>query len=228
MLPHREPARGAAVRAVETHIGERLRQVRLRRGMTQGDLAAAIDAAGGVPGQPEVVDGEVVEREPTRLARSTIAKIESQVRGVSLNELVTLAAVLNVSPANLMLPVDDDRAPVRLVGDRSEPTWLVRSWLYGTGPLPGADDREYLEVAPHAEFRRGIAWRHPAVMAIRELETYVRAAVAGSENRLERGPLAEALGRATAQLTQEVERLQEWALEAPEQQVGERHIDGAP
>jgi transcriptional regulator with XRE-family HTH domain len=201
--------------SLETHVGQRIKAVRSRRGMKQGDLAAALRAAGGVPGSPEVVDKQMREREPAALSRTTIAKIESGARGVSLNELVALAAVLNVSPTNLMLP-DDEAAAVRIVGDRTAQAWLVRSWIHGVGPLDPEDDREYFEAAPTYEYRRGVTWRSPAGQALRDLERTVLAALAGTDGAVTQGVLAASMTAALERVTQTVDELRRQLEEDPD------------
>ena len=219
--------------AAETHVGVQLRRIRGRRGLTQGGLAQAVRDAGGVPGQPEVVDGKVRERPATQLGRGTIAKIESQVRGVSVNELLALARALNVSPTNLLLPESPTASVVIQPGSPGAgrtppveaPAWLVRSWIHGLGPLdPDRDDvRAYLEPAPDQEYRRGIAWRHPAMIALQALRSGLEAAAAGSTERLERGPLARGLTQDLDTLTREVERVVAWLEEDPSGRLDDGH-----
>lgn len=111
---------------------ERLKEVRKRRGWTQEELAAAM----GKIGHP--------------INRTTIAKIERGHRPMEVSELVAFAAVLDVQPASLYLPLD------------AETVWLTESlpvdadeaveWARGTAPLNPENARSYYAESPSATF----------------------------------------------------------------------------
>jgi hypothetical protein len=72
------------------------------------------------------------------MAASTITKIETQGRKVSVDELVAFAAALNVSPVVLMLPDTDPGTPVPVAEHLYAPSWRQAwRWMYGEAPLPG-------------------------------------------------------------------------------------------
>ena len=71
--------------------GERIRQARLKQGMEQVEISAALEARFGLP-----------------LTQSDISEIERGARGVKDYELDALAKVLDVSPLWLLQGEDQD------------------------------------------------------------------------------------------------------------------------
>lgn len=101
-------------------LGEQLARARTRRGWTQKQLAEVVAAHGG------------------SINRAAIAKIESGVRGVSLDEWLVLAAAVNVPPPVLLLPLGgEERVHIT---DRAEiHPHLALDWLTGEEPLASTD-----------------------------------------------------------------------------------------
>jgi transcriptional regulator with XRE-family HTH domain len=128
--------------------------------------------------------------------RSVVANLESRqdrTRRVTIEELFAFALALNVSPLRLLLPVDEDEL-VAVTPETSEYPTFVKAWLRGDYPLPrGADHEEFHRLDDAREQRARIIGRRPEVLAVRELETHLRAALAGSDEVLQPGPLAQAL-----------------------------------
>jgi transcriptional regulator with XRE-family HTH domain len=89
----------AEQRTAASWLGERVRLLRQRRGWTQQQLADAARTLGPLRGAGH-------ER---YLDRSTIGKIETGLRDVSLVEVLVLAAALRVSPAALYLPSEREQ-----------------------------------------------------------------------------------------------------------------------
>ncbi|GGT48998.1 hypothetical protein GCM10010256_01490 [Streptomyces coeruleorubidus] len=90
---------------------------RLRRQTTE-ELAETVSAL-GVP-----------------MSASTITKIERQKRRVTVDELVALAAALDVSPVTLMLPAADSGQGVRLAPRLLAHAWsLTWMWMHGDTQL---------------------------------------------------------------------------------------------
>lgn len=90
---------------------------RLRRRTTE-ELAKTVSAL-GVP-----------------MSASTITKIETQKRRVTVDELVALAAALDVSPVTLMLPGADSGQAVRLAPRLLAHSWgLTWKWMHGEAQL---------------------------------------------------------------------------------------------
>jgi transcriptional regulator with XRE-family HTH domain len=127
-------------------VAARVRQVRKRRELTVPELAERC-AAIGAP----------------QLTAQAIYKIEGQresatrsPRQVTVDELLALAAALNVAPVHLLVPVDDVAAPYDVTATVNQQAWAVREWIRGTRPLFDDDDpREF-----YTEIERGRYW-HP-------------------------------------------------------------------
>jgi transcriptional regulator with XRE-family HTH domain len=110
----------AAPRVSET-VGQQIARARARRGWTQRKLGDELEA-----------------REPdTALNRAAVAKIESGVRGVTVDEVVLIAATLDVPPLLLFLPLESgDR--VRLASTVEVPAWRAYEWFVAHEPLEDA------------------------------------------------------------------------------------------
>jgi transcriptional regulator with XRE-family HTH domain len=87
------------------------------------------------------------ELEWMRVQQSTIAKIERGERSLSLDEMFTIAHALNVPPAFLVLPPDDDEL-VEIAHGAVYPAGEVRSWLAGEWYLEGHDPERFLKSLP--------------------------------------------------------------------------------
>jgi transcriptional regulator with XRE-family HTH domain len=90
---------------------DRLRDLRTDRGLSQQQLAEKVAQLGG------------------HVPRVTITRLESGPREVTLDELLSLAAALSVSPLMLLLPVDET-SQMRL-GSQTLTTREVASWYLG-------------------------------------------------------------------------------------------------
>ena len=107
-------------------VGQRLREMRKRRPMSQADLAEAVNLVRG-PG--------------SGWHQTTVAKVERGDRRVDIEEVFALAAALEVSPMWLLLPGESDRK-VR-VGKHSYDAASYVTWLYGKEALSGMDAFEF-------------------------------------------------------------------------------------
>lgn len=96
-----------------------LREIRERRGWSQQRLADELRSF-GLP-----------------LDRSAVAKIESKTRNVSLDEAITLALALGVSPLALLLPRHDER--VRVAPRCDVGNFEATHWFRGFIPLAEQD-----------------------------------------------------------------------------------------
>ena len=67
--------------------------------------------------------------------RATLARTESEARGLSLDDALLYAAALDASPVGLLFPKDDD-APVALGPQFRVRSEYARRWLMGLAPLP--------------------------------------------------------------------------------------------
>lgn len=107
---------GPAGRAVATNV----RAVRRSRGWSQLQLA------------------EEMTRIGRPLQASTVAKIEAEDRRVDVDDLIALAAALNVAPARLFIDKEATYdVSVELTPGHHAPQWSVWQWLTGYRPLQG-------------------------------------------------------------------------------------------
>jgi transcriptional regulator with XRE-family HTH domain len=99
--------------------------------------------------------------------RSTIAKIESGKRGISLDEAFAFAAALGVSPAALALPRGSD-TDVRVAPKRTVRGYQAHRWLQGRAPLLDDNERFYNDARPDFEASafEYSPWAHDLVKAV--------------------------------------------------------------
>lgn len=146
-------------RRVSEAVGAQVAQARTRCGWTQQAFADAIR-----------------ETDPTStLTRAAVAKIESGVRHVSLDELLLLALTLDVPLPVLLLPLHDG-GDVAVTGATSVEGWTAYEWMRGGQPL--RDAGQYV--------------RHTAILHAYE---HVQAAQTAAKTAAYRVESAEALGR---------------------------------
>ena len=92
---------------------------RLQRGWSQTELARRLSAAG------------------CRLDQSAVSRLEAGERGLSVDELITAAGELNVSPLRLLEGAPLPTQPAVTVTDTvTVPGSRYRTWLRGSTPLP--------------------------------------------------------------------------------------------
>jgi len=99
----------------------RLREVRRLKGWTQQQLADALAAAG------------------VKLDASGITRMERGTRGVTLDDVIAIAAALGVSPLHMFVPLDNDEA-LNVAPGLTADTVNVRAWIRGQRPLRDTDD----------------------------------------------------------------------------------------
>lgn len=83
--------------------------------------------------------------------RAVLSKIETGNRTVTLDDVVLLAAVLDVSPLHLFVPLDDD-AEVEVTPTLTVSADQARRWIRGQEPLPGMDERTFRTEVPLGEW----------------------------------------------------------------------------
>lgn len=123
--------------SISEAVGQQVAQARLRRGWTQqrlGDQLRAVDPN-------------------TKLNRAAVAKIESGVRGVTLDEVVLLAAALHVPPVALLLPLGTDDA-VRVTSEMDLGVLSALGWFVGDKPLWDDEDGWLEGVRPLELYRK--------------------------------------------------------------------------
>lgn len=78
----------------------------------------------------------LLKRADRPITPSAIAKIERAQRRVDVGDLMALAAVLNVTPSALLLPLDDDpNHTVAVTGAGDVPADVAWDWMDGERPL---------------------------------------------------------------------------------------------
>jgi transcriptional regulator with XRE-family HTH domain len=153
-------------------IREQLVAIRKRRGWTQAQLAQRLKEL-GYP----------------HLGRAGLSKIELGARSVTVDDLLALAAALDVAPVHLFVPYERDRR-VDITSDVGVSAATTRRWVHGWEPLPGSDEKQYFsEMAPDEWWVQ----RNGHVRAIASLfEQYARPDVP-EENREDAEELANRL-----------------------------------
>ena len=127
---HPEPKRPHRV------IAERVREIRNARGLTGARLAEEMTEAG------------------IKWDRSVVANLENGRRStISVEELLTLAYVLNVAPVHLIVPLDPD-GWYSVTPDAATTNEHARAWIRGTAALPGTDERKYFSEVHEEEWKR--------------------------------------------------------------------------
>jgi transcriptional regulator with XRE-family HTH domain len=127
------PPPTSAPKPIRTVIAQQVAAIRKRRRWTQGELADQLSDLGW-----------------GNLSRAAIAKIETEKRGVSAEELVALAAALNVSPVNLCVP-DNPGEPVEISPTIRVPAQRASAWFLRDEPIVASKEKEdqfYSEIAP--------------------------------------------------------------------------------
>jgi transcriptional regulator with XRE-family HTH domain len=104
------------------------RETRERLMLTQRDLAERLTALG------------------MRADQTTVAKIESGSRRVTIEDALLIAAALDVAPLHLLIPREDDAALT--IGRLSGSADSMRRWAVGDEPLSDSDGAVYFAEAP--------------------------------------------------------------------------------
>lgn len=119
-------------------FARRVREARKGRGWTQAELAERVRERTGYP-----------------ISRVTITKIErgeGRAENTPLQEILVLAAALDVAPVHLLAPLENEAA-VKLGDKLTVPATYARAWVRGLIPLPGGDLRWFMLQMPDAELR---------------------------------------------------------------------------
>lgn len=124
-------------KTVSELIAARIRALRQDRGMSVEQLADRCRDA-GMPG----------------LTAQTIYKLEKPPPGrpprpVAVDELLVLAAVLDIAPVHLVVGLDDEQVPVTPSCPVS--AYSARQWIRGVAPIPGGDRNRYEANVPDEE-----------------------------------------------------------------------------
>jgi len=131
---------GADMKTPDQTTRERIRELRKRHGWSQQDLADELNRIGA------------------QTDRAAVAKVELGKRGLSLDEMLRFALVLDVAPVHLIVPVDDEER--LMLGSNfidCTPAEL-RAWIRGQRPFhPVQNARTYFSEVPEREFNERVA-----------------------------------------------------------------------
>jgi hypothetical protein len=127
-------------------VAARVRQVRTKRRMRVADLAARCAELGA----PQLTAQALYKLEGQRESATR------RPRPVTVDELLALAAALNVAPVHLLVPPDGSGEPYQVTATVAESRFQVRSWIRGLFllarlPKVGAQ-REFWAEVPDDEF----------------------------------------------------------------------------
>ncbi len=112
---------------------ERIRELRLQRGMTQQGLADRLNHLGA------------------HTDRTAVAKVENGTRELSLVEAFQYAQALHVAPVHLFVPTDSDE-PIQIGPDLLASPYEVRAWIRAEPAARPAGSAPLLDSGPETEF----------------------------------------------------------------------------
>jgi len=115
-------------------VGDWVRALRQRRGWTAKELAEHCAEAGA----PLLTGPSILNIETGRRGADGRRR-----RDVSVDELLTLAYVLGVSPVSLLFPENGAVLVTRTT--RVDDLEALRRWVRGSDPLPGIDTKSYYD-----------------------------------------------------------------------------------
>lgn len=126
-------------------VGRRVAHYRRERGLSAEALSAELRTSLGID-----------------MKRTVIGGLETGTRrNVRVDEIYALAYVLDVPPAELMLPLDEDE--VEIVPGVTTHPWFACRWLDGLGGLPGEATDPGWHLAPRGAM--SLYRRHDDVVA---------------------------------------------------------------
>lgn len=121
-------------------LARQMKEVRTRRGWTQQDLADRLQDLG------------------LNVDQSTIARIEKgQIKRVTLDDALAIAAALGVQPVQLMVPMKADNRVALAPNLIVEPS-LARRWIRGQRTLRPEDERTYFSEVSDLEWTANQRW----------------------------------------------------------------------
>lgn len=140
-------------------VRRRVKELRTTHGWSARELAERCAAAGA-----------------PHLDRDVLANIEAgRRRGITVDELLVLAFVLNAPPIHLLVPpTSGDYAITPTV---TVDTSFARAWVRGEIEAPGQDARRFITAMPDDEFEQ----RRTVVMSASQAAQFVTAGAEGTE-----------------------------------------------
>jgi transcriptional regulator with XRE-family HTH domain len=115
------PKTRRTVQTLDSVIAQQIKALRHKRGTSQQELAKRI-----------------------RETQSTVARIESGRRAITVEELLRIAAALDVAPVEL-LAGSFEPADVPVLGQLRLSPREARRWIRGDSPIPNSDEQAYFE-----------------------------------------------------------------------------------
>jgi transcriptional regulator with XRE-family HTH domain len=157
-------------------VAEHVRAVRRRRGLTAAQLAQRC-AELGVPELTEQALYNIETGRPDKEGRRR--------RDVSVDELLVLAAALDIAPEYLVVPFDDEM-PYQVTPTVTAPAEYVRKWVQGDHGLPGVTDWYlYAVEVPKSEWAKMMdGYKAMQRLALRDPEFATEEEIGGFIERL--------------------------------------------
>jgi transcriptional regulator with XRE-family HTH domain len=170
------------VHPIRAVIAENLRRIRKMRGLTVRQLSHRLGQLG-----VEMLPTTVSECEQVRPDNSRTA------RKISVDDLLSLAVALNVSPIDLLTPIEGS---VSIAPDVEPlPGFALEDWLRGDEPWPpNADRAAFIAPASDRRQRRDQAADRPEMRAVLLLAAMLREAIIGDSHAQASDPAAFAQG----------------------------------
>lgn len=186
-------------------VGERIAWARHRQNWTQQRLA------------DEIANHELAEDGKGSLNRAAVAKVESGVRKLSLDELFLVAAALNVSPLLLLVPVGTHDLMEVTPRSRVHPH-IVLDWAMGEAPLAATNRLGIGTDTWRANAAPLTLWKHLRLVQsdVRQAEGQVRGAEYTGDEERQREARKQHVDSLT-DLHEHLLRMQEAGLRIPEQ-----------
>jgi transcriptional regulator with XRE-family HTH domain len=153
-------------------VAGNIARLRKRSGLTARDLAAKLDAAG------------------RSVSQASITRMEQGKKTVTADDLAALAVVFGVSPAALLLPLEDHSGThVDVTGAGRVPADRAWAWASSEQPLTGPDTQTAAMEYALASLppRRREARQHPAGQAVEAVRADVTRLIAASSVWVEGG-----------------------------------------
>lgn len=131
---------------VSDAVGDRVQQVRKKRGLTVKQLAERCAELGA----PELTVQALYNLEGGRRDDGGRRR-----RDVTVDELLKLAYVLSVAPVHLLVPpVDGDEVvPYRFIEGVTTTPGFARAWIRGQTPIGRVAARDYFSEVPDSEWQ---------------------------------------------------------------------------
>jgi len=141
-------AAGKTVISPGEAFAQRLREVRERRRLSQAQLAKRLDELS------HSIDRVVLTRIEAGGQPKASAANKVRAQNIRLKDVLAICAALNVSPAHMLAPYDDDQY-IRIVPEiRPSIPGMARGWFAGRFSLGESDEAEWMTEIPPEDLLR--------------------------------------------------------------------------